>query len=34
MRESRTQMHRFEARSREFSRFGKGISLHSHTIHS
>ena len=34
MRESCTQMHRFEARSREFSRFGTGISLHSHTMHS
>jgi len=34
MRESRTQVHRFKARSREASRCCTGISLHSHTMHS
>ena len=34
MRETRTQIHRFRDRSREFSRFCTGISLHSHTMHS
>lgn len=34
MRESCTQIHRFKARSREFSHFRTGISLHSHTMHS
>ena len=31
---SRTQIHRFKARSRQFSDCGTAISIHSHTMHS
>ncbi len=31
---SRTQVHRFKARSRQFSHCGTAISIHSHTMHS
>lgn len=34
MRESRTQLYRFKARSRDFAWCRTGISLHSHTMHS